>query len=230
MRQIEQLELRLWEVLKEATLLPDEANLGQLLDGLDAALLGLDTVGQLQVAAEAIQQIAQVFCARSTLTFEELEATNSDEGPVMPEDAFDRYVRQTMEIDFDQFIEPLASLPRKSPERNVLEGGSVVGELDRAAVLQVLDEQMSQEPKLTEAEIFNQALALAHDEDVSAWSEAISQWMIEQRVSTTPLVKLQQSMGMPLIQLWLALLLGGFSIEQRGEFYETGQVWVLGRC
>ena len=230
MRQIEQLELGLWEVLKEAAIAPNEADLGQLLDGLDAALLELNTVEQLSVAAEAIAQIAQVFCDRSTLAFEELEATNSDEGPAMPEDAFDRYIRQTMEVDFDQFIEPLATLPRKITERQAIaEGDSVVGELNRTTVLQVLDQQMSQEPDLTEAEIFNRTLALAHDEDVAAWARAIAHWMDERQVSTISLVQLQQSIGMPLIQLWLTLLLGGYEIEQRGEFYETEQIWVLGQ-
>ncbi|MBM0744864.1 hypothetical protein JOY44_25420 (plasmid) [Phormidium sp. CLA17] len=230
MRQIEQLELGLWEVLKEAAISPDEADLGQLLDGLDAALLSLDTGGQLQVAAEAISQIAQVFCDRSTLAFEELEATNSDEGPVMSTDAFDLYVRQTMEVDFEQFIEPLATLPRKITERQAIaEGDSVVGELNRTTVLQVLDQQMSQEPDLTEAEIFNRTLALAHDEDVAAWARAISRWMGDHQMATIPLVQLQRAMGIPLIQLWLALLLGGYSMEQRGEFYETGQLWILGR-
>ena len=228
LRQIEPLELPLWEVLKEAKIAPDEANLAQLLHALDEALSKLDTVGQLQVGAEAIAQIAQLFCDRSTLAFEELEATNSEEGSVMPTDAFDRYVRQTMEVNFEQFIEPLASLPRKSPQREVSEGNSVVGELDQAALLQVLDEQMSQEPELTEAEIFNRTLALAHDEDVSVWAGAITRCMAEQQVAIVPLVELQQATGMPLIQLWLALLLGGFTLQQRGEFDETTQIWVLG--
>lgn len=232
MRQIEQLELLLWEVLRDATISPDEADLRQLFDGLDEALLHLDTVGQLQVAAEAISQITQVVCDRSMLAFEELEATNSDEGPVMPIDAFDRYVRQTMEVDFEQFVEPLESLPRKVAERqNLPDGqGSVVGELDPIALLQALDEQMSQHPGLTEVEVFNPAMEIAHDEDISTWARAITQWMDEHHISTIPLVQLQQSMGMPLIQLWLALLLGGYAIEQRGEFYETEQIWVLERC
>jgi len=225
---IEPLELLLWEMLREATIAPAEADLRQLLDGLETSLLKLNTPEQLQVIAEAITQIVQVFQERSVLAFEELEATNSDEGPVMPSDAFDRYVRQTMEVDFESFIEPLTRLPRKSPER--LEAGdSVIGELDKAALLQVLDEQMSQEPELTEAEIFNRTLALAHDEDVSAWSAAVTQWMAEQQVATISLLGLQQAMGVPLVQLWLTLLLGGYAIEQRGEFYQTEQLWVLGR-
>ncbi|MBL1178179.1 hypothetical protein [Pantanalinema sp. GBBB05] len=226
MRQVEQLELPLWDVLQEATISPDDADVRQLLDVLEDSLTDLNTVEQLQVAAEAIAQIVQVFQARSALAFEELEATTSSEGPVMPSDAFDRYVRQTMELDLDQFIGPLESLPRKSPERSALQVGSVVGELDQSALLQVLDEQMSQYPGLTEVEAFNAALSLAHDEDVSTWDQTIALWMTEQRISTIPLMQLQRSIGMPLVQLWLALLLSGYAIEQRGEFYDAQQIWV----
>lgn len=228
LRQIEQLELPLWDVLREATIAPDEIDLRQLLSVLDESLSDLDTVEQLQVGAEAIAQIAQLFCDRSTLVFEDLEATNSDEGPVMPTNAFDRYVRQTMEVDLEQFIEPLTSLPRKVPARQEMaEGDSVVGELDRVAVLQVLDQQMSQEPELTEAEIFNRALALAHDEDVSAWSEAINQWM-RQHQSSLPLLKLVQAIQMPLLSVWLGVLLSDeFVVEQRGQFYDLSGVWVV---
>lgn len=183
-------------------------------------------IQSLEVAAEGISQIVLQFTQFADLAFEELEAV-AERGVMLPEDAFDRYVRQTMEVDFDQFIEPLTNLLRKSPERKVLEGDSVVGELDQAAVLQVLDEQMSQKPELTEVEIFNQALALAHDEDVSAWAGAIARWLEEHQVSTIPLIQLQQAMGIPLIHLWLALLLGDqFVVEQRRSFYDLSGVWI----
>lgn len=229
MKAIEQLDLPLWEMLKEATIAPDEADLRQLLDVLEGALSNLDMVRQLQVAEEAIAQIVQVFQERSTLAFEELEATASDAGPVMAEDAFDRYVRQTMEVDFAQFIEPLETLPRKARERQVRldEQGSVAGEIDQAALLQALDEQIGQHPGWTEAEAFNRAIGIAHDEDVSTWTKAIAQCLQERQISMIPLVQLQQTVGMPLVQLWLALLLGGFTIEQRGEFYEAERIWVL---
>lgn len=227
MRAIEQLELPLWDLLKVAAIDPDGADIGQLLDGLDQALSGLDTVGQLQVGAVAIEQIVQVFEQRSTLAFEELEAINSDEGPVMPTDAFDRYVRQTMEVDFDAFIEPLAALPRKAPERqDVVERESVVGALDQAALLQALDAQMEQAPTLTEADLFNRALALAHDEDVSVWSAAITQWLRQHR-SPLPLLNLMQAVQLPLLSVWLGVLLSDqIVVEQRGQFYDLSSVWV----
>lgn len=231
MNRIEQLELQLWASLSEAAQLPEEAALPDLWQLLDVTLADLETLEQLRVAAEAIARIAEVFQERSVRIFEELEAATSEDGPVMPTDAFDRYVRQTMQVDLEQFIEPPLNLPRKPPQRSPqeeIEEQSVVGAIDQAALLQALDEQMSQEPGLTEAEVFNRAMAVAHEEDVSAWVEAIAQWIPAGATSAVSLLELQRSLEMPLVQVWLALLLGEYRLEQRGEFYETQQVWVIG--
>ncbi len=231
MNRTEQLELNLWTSLREAAQLPEEAALPDLWQLLDVTLADLETLEQLRVAAEAIARIAEVFQERSVRIFEELEAATSDDGPVMPTDAFDRYVRQTMQVDLEQFIEPPVSLPRRPPQRSPQEEAeeqSVVGVIDQMALLQALDEQMSQEPGLTEAEVFNRAMAVAHEEDVSAWVEAIAQWMQADATPAVSLLELQRSLKMPLVQVWLALLLGEYRLEQRGEFYETQQLWVLG--
>ena len=183
-------------------------------------------VEALAVAAEGISQIVLQFTQFAELAFEELEAF-AERGVMLPEDAFDLYIRQTMEVDFEQFVEPRVSLPRKSLKRQELvEGDSVVGELNRAAVLQVLDEQMSQEPELTEVEIFNQALALSHDEDVSAWAGAIAHWMQQHR-SSLPMMELVRAVQMPLLNVWLGVLLSDeFVVEQRGQFYDLSGVWI----
>ncbi|MBW4694210.1 MAG: hypothetical protein KME27_20900 [Lyngbya sp. HA4199-MV5] len=186
----------------------------------------LPPVQALEVAAEGISQIVLQFAQFAELAFEELEAV-AERGVILAEDVFDQYVRQTMEVDFEQFIEPLATLPRKHSERQeIREGNSVVGELNQAAVLQVLDEQMSQEPELTESEIFNGALALAHEEDASAWGGMIAQWMQEHQ-SSLPLMELVQAMQMPLLNTWLGVLLSDeFVVEQRGQFYDLTSVWI----
>jgi hypothetical protein len=90
-----------------------------------------------------------------------------------------------------------------------------------------LDQRLSQQPGLTEAEAFNQALNTAHDEDVSAWSMAISQSMTARKKDAVPLLELQRSLKMPLIKIWLALLLDGYAVEQRGGFYESETIWVM---
>jgi hypothetical protein len=62
-----------------------------------------------------------------------------DSGPVVPANFFDRFVRQSMHVDFAQFVEPPTPLPRKSPCRQLRsfpnDGRSVVGVLDKAALL-----------------------------------------------------------------------------------------------
>ena len=72
-------------------------------------------------------------------------------------------------------------------------------------------------------------MALAHDEKVSEWGATISlrldEWDKPQQ--SVSLLELQRSVEMPLVQVWLALLLNGFEIEQRGDFYDTEQVWIL---
>ncbi|WP_223269972.1 hypothetical protein [Nostoc sp. 'Peltigera membranacea cyanobiont' 213] len=31
---------------------------------------------------------------------------------------------------------------------------------------------------------------------------------------------------MPMVEVWLGLLLGGFTLEQRGDFYNSRNIWV----
>ncbi|NJL41357.1 MAG: hypothetical protein HC899_35100, partial [Leptolyngbyaceae cyanobacterium SM1_4_3] len=85
-----------WSIFQQATCVPDEADLGQLWNALDEALPVLDISNQLQVTAEAIAQIAQLFQERSQLAFEELEATTSEEGPIIAGRCLHLFVRQSM--------------------------------------------------------------------------------------------------------------------------------------
>ena len=127
----------------------------------------LASIESLEVTAAGVTEIVSHFTKFAALALKELEAV-AERGVMLPIDALDRYVRQSIEVDFEQLIEPLEQLPRKQPEHSRVEGESVVGELDQAALLQALDEQMEQKPGLIEVEAFNRALATAHAEDVSA--------------------------------------------------------------
>ncbi|MBD2303814.1 hypothetical protein H6G80_30175 [Nostoc sp. FACHB-87] len=68
---------------------------------------------------------------------------------------------------------------------------------------------------------------LAGDEDVQKWTRAIGVYL-EQTKSEITLTLLQQKLKMPMVEVWLGLLLGGFTLEQRGDFYESENVWVTG--
>ena len=224
MPQFEWIDLPVWTEIKVAASEPEEADLARLWREVEEAIVNLGCLGRLQVAGEAISQITDLFELRSQLAFESIQAVGSDDGPVMSRDAFDRYVRQTMQIDFDVYIEPLSSLPRKVSEfseSEVDEVCSVVAEIDRKVLLEaILSEPVDPETA------YKEAIGLAHDEDVSAWGAAISA-RLEEWGEPVSLLALQGSIQMPLVQVWLALLLNGMTLEQRGDFYQTEQVWIL---
>ena len=225
MPQFEWIDLPVWTEIKVAANEPEEADLARLWQEVEDAIVNLGCLGRLQVAGEAISQITDLFELRSQLAFESIQAVGSDDGPVMSGDAFDRYVRQSMQIDFDVYIEPLSSLPRKVSEFQVgdeVEGmQSVVAEIERKVLLEaILPDPVDPETA------YKEAIGLAHDEDVSAWGAAISA-RLEEWGEPVSLLTLQGSIEMPLVQVWLALLLNGMTLEQRGDFYQTEQVWVL---
>ena len=138
----------------------------------------------------------------------------------MADDAFDRYVRQSMVVDFEQFIEPLQSLPRKIPEQ-AKNGNSIVGEIDKEILIQSLE----QENILSFEEEFEQAISTAHAEDISAWVEAI-EYCIINNSSPIRLLDLQKALKLPIVEIWLGLLLGNFKLEQRGSFYDSNEIWI----
>jgi hypothetical protein len=218
--KVKQLELDLWDVLSTARQTPEDANFPMVFKLLDLTLVDLDTRSQLRIAGEAVCQITNLFCDRSSFLFEELHSRAVKGEPIMADDAFDRYVRQSMVVDFDQFIEPLQSLPRKIPEQTK-HGNSIVGAIDKGVLIQALE----QERLLRFEEEFERAIITAHSEDVSSWIEAIEQYITNNSYPIR-LQDLQTALKLPIVEIWLGLLLGDFKLEQRGSFYESNKIWI----
>jgi hypothetical protein len=129
------------------------------------------------------------------------------------------FIRQTMTLNLDEILEQPNPQHRASRPAISEPIESVMGQVDKAALLKMVDELDVQSAK-------EQALAVAHDEDVSAWSRAIAQWMRQQNMDVFQLMQIQHELDMPLVKIWLALLLSGFSLEQRGCFYDAETIWV----
>jgi len=220
--KVKQLELDLWDVISSARQTPEDANLPMVFKLLDLTLVDLDTRSQLRIAGEAVCQIADLFCDRSNFLFEELHSRAVNGEPIMADDVFDRYVRQSIVVDFEQFIEPLQSLPRKIPEPTK-HGNSMVGAIDKEVLIQALEE----ESLLSLEEEFERAISTAHAEDISAWVEVIAQCITDNSYPIR-LMDLQKAVQLPIIETWLGLLLGDFNLEQRGEFYDSSGIWITG--
>ena len=212
------IQLTIWDRLNLATTNLVGADFLGLLTEVDESIEQLPPNDKLAAAGEAIRRLGEIYAERSAMQLCEIEYLfRPEQEPIMSLDAFDRYVRQSMVVDLEQFIE-VPELPEYEREYNL----TVVREQSKAEILAEISELEEIDPEVA----YQQAIALAHDEDVSAWGETISARLDEwgQPIS---LLELQESIGMPLVQVWLALLLNGIPLEQRGDFYQTEQVWVL---
>lgn len=224
-----QLELNLWQDLESAAAVPEAANLAELMQALEEAIAPLPQQLQLQTAAEGILRIAQVYASRSDWLLSSWEEAHNPKGPILGEDMLSGLVRQTMTLDLAALIE--SPVPEhRHRQQSSAPGESIAGSVDKAALLQVLQEI---EAESAEAQTAADPFSLAHSEDIPQWGKAIATWM-EQRceLAAVSLIHLQQALGMPMVEVWLGLLLAGqdeYELEQRGDFYSPRGIWVRNR-
>ena len=205
-----QMELPLWETLRSAQMIPEQVNFEGLLADVDQSIAQTPESEQLRLAGEAFLRMAEVYAARSEAWMEEWEQASRD--PVVERGFFDDLVRQTMAVDLSELMEPAPPRKRRS-KRETRQEGSIVAEVEKAAVLAMVD-QMEAEAMRKE-----EVLAIAHDENVTAWIKAIKDWLQSAATEQMQFVQLCQGLEMPQIEIWLGVLLGGFELESQGEFY-----------
>ncbi|OKH42913.1 hypothetical protein NIES2101_31875 [Calothrix sp. HK-06] len=203
------IQLEIWSLLEEASAAPMEVEWCQLWHSLDLALEDLDLNEQLVVAAQALSSLVEIFRARSADTFEEIDAVVSDDGPNMGDAHFVPFVRQSMSIDFDQFVEAPQNSYRKSYQYNgtpFLENNSIAEFVDKQVLLEAVQE-------IEETSVEHQqelVLNIAHSENLGAWVDTITNYIIDK--STTPVSMIMQDLNLAPVEVWLGLLLGGFCL------------------
>jgi hypothetical protein len=199
------LQLSLWDLLAEATRVPLDAQLWMLFEDLDEAIVNLSIDQQIFVAGEGLARVGEIVGLRAEIHLQEINyLLHPEQEPVMALDAFDRYVRQSMVVDLEQFC--------KAPELPEVERGyvrSVVEPMSeeemRAEVVAALHDEEPESP-----------FALAHDEDVGGWSARIGDCLVAcggsigfwSIVTATKLAP---------VEVLLGLLLGGLSISFGAE-------------
>ncbi|WP_206756484.1 hypothetical protein [Oculatella sp. FACHB-28] len=203
--------------------MPETVKVTQLLDAVEVAAAQLPESDRLWFAGEALLQVAQLCAARAGLLMDEWEETSRD--PIVEQGFFTDLVRQTMAVDLTDLMEPTpARKPRtRRAQSSGTEEGSIVATVDKAAVLAMV-EQLEAEA-IFEEERKQQVLAIAYEENVSQWTEAIAQGLQAAFPEHVSLTQLCQRLEMPPVAVWLAVLLGEFELEQEGEFYHS-PIWV----
>ncbi|OYE03318.1 hypothetical protein [Nostoc sp. 'Peltigera membranacea cyanobiont' 232] len=213
-------QLTIWDVLDELSESPATSTLAPMWECLDAELEKLPLEAQLLTAALAFTQIADILKSRAEVLLQDTRDRNSLLGPIVSTDLFAGLVRTTMHLDLDDLIEPQTPQTFKPHGPHQFSyptelGDSVVAPVEKANVLAMLNEVTTLE------DVRN----LASDEDVQKWQSAIANHLINVKDEIS-LVKLQRVLQMPMVEVWLGLLLGGFTLEQRGDFYHNHNVWV----
>ncbi|MDX2271947.1 MAG: hypothetical protein NW237_08355, partial [Cyanobacteriota bacterium] len=135
---------------------------------------------------------------------------------------------QSLTLDVSELFEepePIQYPANRKQQLSRQEEGSLVGDVDKDALLSWID-QTVMEPPLNALEMAAQLRDLAHGETVEEWSRAIAQYL-RQFPSTICISDLQQALAMPLVELWLGLLIGGYSLTQHGEFYDNQTLWII---
>ncbi|MBD2095105.1 hypothetical protein H6F90_08050 [Trichocoleus sp. FACHB-591] len=221
----QQLELPLWDSLRAAQIMPEQANLGELLGQIEVAIAQAPEPEQLQVAGEALLRVAELCAVRAEVLITEWEEAYRD--PVVESGFFADVVRQTMSVDLGELMEPAPPHKRRakrSPAQDV-EPGSIAALVDKDVLLEWLEEWAvdagGEKERQAEADL---VWAIAHEEAVAEWSQAISQ-CLRHREPRISLQQLYRGLGMPWVNLWLGLLLGDFELEQPGEFYGS-DMWI----
>lgn len=157
----------------------------------------------MQVAKEAILQLAQLYSLRSEVLLDNWE--NAYCAPQVRSDFFTDIVRQTMVIDLSDLMEP--NPPRKRRAKSTIKARDcVIGVVDKSAVLamvgQLESNASSDDSSLSDPERLRQALSIAPNEDVFTWCDAIAHWMQQHQGKRVSLLQLQQALHMPLVEVW----------------------------
>jgi hypothetical protein len=212
-----QLELNLWQQLAEAQQSPQTVDWQQLCFAFDEAIDRTPVGLRLAMAADAIEQMADVFAARADEFFSTWHRQRvANEGPILDEDLFAEFVRQSFHLELDGLVGGPELYVRSASEKSHEDAESVVEEVSKetALLLAAADEVEAKD-----------AMELqAYDEDIAAWANAMRGWLQWQGLDEVMFPELTNGVGLSVVKVWLALLLGGFGLEQRGGFYDSKAV------
>lgn len=211
---VQALEQQFAQAWQTAALAPESANLLDLWQLIEPFLVDLSDAEQLRLAAFVIDQLAELHSLKADRLLVTWQDYDNDEGPLIEEDLLQGLVQRTMYLDLADLVRPKTRKTKSSPSQ------SIVGTVDKKKVLAMLEAIESEET------LKQQALHVAHDESIGTWVSLISEWMGQQSKRTVALPELVQAVDLPLVKVWLALLLGNYVLESKGEFYATDQIWI----
>jgi hypothetical protein len=214
-----QLELNLWQQLTEAQQSPQAVDWRQLCLAFDEAIDRTPVGKRLAAAADVIERMADVLAARASAWAEDWYRQPGD-GPVLDEDLFSEFVRQSFSLDLSDLVEVPELYVRSASEKSHEDTESVVGEVIKETALLLAGAEL--EP----ADLMD---GLEYDENVGEWAKAIAFWMQQQKLERVGFMELLDGVGYPVVKGWLAVLLDeGFEMDrlEGSDFYRSSGILV----
>jgi hypothetical protein len=216
-----QLELDFQSAIALALAEPEVADLRQLWRSLEPELLRLSEKEQLQMAGQALCDLAQVCQRRAELMWDEWVDRHNTDGPIPDEDFLAGLVQKSMFLDISSLVkQPKA---RRGVVAAVEEDGeSVAAEVSKETALLLAGAVDEVEPEDAIAQ-------LEYDEDIAAWANAIALWMQHQKLERVGFAELLDGVSYPVVKGWLAVLLDeGFAMDrlEGSEFYQSTGILV----
>jgi hypothetical protein len=206
-----QLELNLWQQLVEAQQSPQAVDWQQLCLAFDEAIAQTPAGQKLATAADAIEQMADVFAARADEFFSTWHRQSvSHEGPILDDDLFAEFVRQSFHLDLDGLVGVPELYMRSASEKSHEDAESVVGEVTKETALLLAGAEL--EPAVLMD-------GLEYDENIGEWAKAIALWMQQQKLESASIMEVVKDTKLTTCKVWLAGLLSDFELQQTKDFY-----------
>jgi hypothetical protein len=206
-----QLELNLWQQLAEAQQSPQAVNWQQLCLAFDAAMDDTPVRLRLATAADAIVELADVFAARADEFFSTWHRQRvAHEGPILDDDLFAEFVRQSFHLDLDGLVGVPELYVRSPSEKSHEDAESLVAEVTKETALLLAGAD------LETADVMD---GLEYDENVGEWANAIRGWMQRKGVESVSMMEIVEETELTTCKVWLSALLSDFELFQTKDFY-----------
>jgi hypothetical protein len=140
--EIEQLELDLWRSLSTAIKFPETADFQGLYNALESEIAHQPVREQLQIAAQVLVELAQVYAARVELLLSGWERRYNPAEPVVDLEKCVELFVQSLHLDVAELFEPDEPVnypENRSSRKTSVADGSLVRQVDKSVMLNALE-------------------------------------------------------------------------------------------
>jgi hypothetical protein len=197
--------------LAEAIANPKSAELHALWALLMEVLAPLPQRQQFEIAGDVILKMADILTQRAQMLLNNETPETADlSAQRLTRELIDPFTR-SMQFNVSGFMKPKPT--RKSRKRAIAPTDSVIGEVDKATLIAVVEQETAQA-----------IVELSYEEAISEWGQQLQSHLQGQAL---PLMELGDRSNMPLVQVWMTVLLNAqFDLRQTGEFYQRNGIVV----